>query len=404
MRPAFADTAPYRVGIVKSSNPYTATLWAVDITGEWPSEEIADKTVVIKPNLVKDVTADTGTTTDPEVVRALVDLALLDGAAEVCIVEGSYWGPFFSECGYDFFNSYDPRVRLVDLNDEPLSFVDVPGGGWAYEKIYMPSFLLGDDVVFISAAKMKTHFHTYATLSTKNLMGLPRLEKYLYPQDVWRISMHDRGLNQVIVDLNLIRPIDFAVVDGIRAMEGNGPVSGDPVDMNTIVAGRNAIAVDKVCLQQMEIAQNRVLHLSYAAQKGLGPQRIGEIETLGIKKPTHNFVMPFDVPVRLEYPRVYPGSFSPDQDQRVWLFYWVESLCMTKVEIVEASELTPSLTSIRTLHDFEERAGGVEVLTWDGRDDTGEVVPPGRYTVRVEWKNIGSELLYMTATAWVWVI
>lgn len=399
IRPAFAAEAPYRVAIIKSPNPYPATRRAVEKTGEWPSAEIVDKTVVIKPNLVVPMTADTGVTTDPEVVRALVDLALEDGAAEVCIVEGGYGGPNFSGCGYDFFSSYDPRVRLVDLNDEPLSFVDVPGA-MAYEKIYMPTFLLGDNVVLISAAKMKTHMHTHATLSMKNLMGLPPVERYRYPQDEWRFGMHDRGLSQVIVDLNVIRPIDFAVVDGIWAMEGEGPVSGDLVDMKKIVAGRNALAVDRVCLDQMEIPQNSVMHLSYAARKGLGPQRMSEIRTLGRKNPTHNFTWPADLPPRLEYPRVYPDSFAPDLGQQAWIFYWVDSPCLTKVEIIMTSELTPLLTSIRTLHDWEERAGGFETLTWDGRDDNGEVMPPQRYTVRVAWKNIDGETV-MLATGWI---
>lgn len=131
--------------------------------------------------------AETGVTTDPQVVRALVDLALEAGAAQVLIVESGPQGANFSACGYDFFSDYDPdgRVALVDLNSEPVTLAWVPGG-MAYTWLYMPELLLDDDVVFISAAKLKCHSHTHATLTMKNLIGLPPAERYRVPSGDWR--------------------------------------------------------------------------------------------------------------------------------------------------------------------------------------------------------------------------
>lgn len=245
-----ACAARYRVGLGHLADPYAATLRAVEACSEWPAAAIADRSVVIKPNLVMPMVCETGVTTDPQVVRALVDLALEAGAAQVRIVEGGFGGANFSACGYDFFNDYDPngRVALVDLNDEPVVFAQMPGGRMAYTELYMPELLLVDDVVFISAAKLKTHFHTHATLTMKNLMGLPPVERYRVPPEEWRFAMHHRGISQVIVDLNLVRPVDFAVVDGIIGMEGDGPVEGTPVELGLVLAGRNPLAVDRVCL------------------------------------------------------------------------------------------------------------------------------------------------------------
>ncbi len=399
MRPVFASS--YRVGVGKMAIPYAATIRAVEATGEWPSTAIFGKTVVIKPNLVVPMTDDTGVTTDPEVVRALVDLALQDGATQVCIIEGGFDRANFLACGYGFFDRYDPRVRLIHLNDEPLILSNVPYG-MAYHQIYMPQLLLTDDVVFISAAKLKTHFHTNASLTMKNLVGLAPIEMYNHPGNRERLALHLRGISQVIVDLNLVSPIDFAVVDGIWAMEGEGPTFGDPVRMDMVLAGRNPVAVDRVCLLATRIPQHDVRHLTYAASRGLGPTSLDEIEVVGDPFTPRQFRLPNNPPPIVEYPRAFPHLFAPSAGQTVKIIYWVSLSCLTRVEIVYTSDLLPEVVPIRMLHDWERRPSGFEVLKWDGRDDNGRVVPPGRYTMRVQAiYNLFGAIAY--ATGWVWV-
>jgi uncharacterized protein (DUF362 family) len=340
--------------------------------------------VVIKPNLVVPMNADTGATTDPEVVRALVDLALEAKAAQVLIAEGGINGAHFSACGYDFFDRYDARgrVSLVDLSAMPVVLAKVPHGT-AYHRIYMPKLLLGDDVFFISAAKLKTHSHTFATLSMKNLVGLPPVQIYREGDDQWRWVMHYRGISQVIVDLNLVRPIDFAVVDGSVGMEGQGPVIGDPVRLDLVLAGRNALAVDRTCLWATALPQLAVRHLTYAGRSGLGPADLSGIQVVGDSFEQRAFVWSEDVPPLVEYPRPIPRCFAPCAGQETRITYRVLS-CKTRVEVIRISELSPEVTLIRTLHDWEDRPAGSETLVWDGRDDEGQVVPPGRYTVRVQ--------------------
>ena len=85
----------YTVGVGKNPNPYKATLRAMLTSGGWDPAAISGKRVIIKPNLVQPETADTGITTDPEVVRAIVDRALAANAAEVWIVETGVDGAFF---------------------------------------------------------------------------------------------------------------------------------------------------------------------------------------------------------------------------------------------------------------------------------------------------------------------
>ena len=358
IQPAFAS--PCRVGIGKSADPYAATLRAVESTGEWPSTKIFGKTVVIKPNLVLPMTSDTGVTTDHQVVRALVDLALEAEPAYVLIVEGGFGGANFSGCGYDFFNNYNSRVR-------------------------------------------QTHKHTYATLSMKNLIGLAPIDKYSYPLVDRLGALHYRGISQVVVDLNLLRHVDFAVVDGVWGMEGDGPVAGDPVRMDMVIAGRNSVAVDSLCLWTMAVPQRAAKHLTYAARKGLGPADLDQIKVLGDPFTQRQFTRPAKLAPLTGYPCALPQRFTPGSSQEVLIIYTVGPPCLTLVEIVRTSEISPEVTPIRILQDWESRPAGFEVLKWDGRDDTGVVVSPARYTMRVQAKydNDGT---HAYATGWVSVI
>ena len=405
--PRLSFASSYRVGVGHRTDPYEATMAAIEACGEWPSASVAGRTVAIKPNLMSDEPADTGITTDPEVVRALVDLALRDGAVSVLIVEGSRGEAPFSECDYDFFSTYDPsgRVQLVDLNDQPDHLVKVPKG-LAYRYIYMPDCIMGDDIFFISAGKLKTHMITLATLSMKNLVGLPRFDRYQVPSDpYWRVGLHERGIHQSIPDINMIRPIDFAVVDGIWGMEGKGPSWGDPIRMDLAFAGRNSLAVDRVCLEAMGISQQGVQYLQYASRKSLGPSTLSEISILGDSFTPHSFVIP-NIPPVIGKPYVSPFFFSPGTKGSLNIIYTLSyPPCVVQMDIVRAFPYEPEMTQVRRIHDWTSKKPGWQFATWDGRDDNGQIVTePGWYGVKISAKDYESLPWEMCGFSWIFVV
>ncbi len=398
----------YRVGVGKvgypPDNAYCATRRAVAACQEWPAGAIAGRTVMIKPNLVVGMPAQSGVTTDPEVVRALVDLALESGAGEVIIVEGGPDGAQFSLCGYDLFDGYHQRVRLAALEDLPIDIYRVDNG-MAYAHLYMRKPLMEQDVVLISVAKMKTHNLAHVSLATKNLLGLPPWELYRAtstPGLEYRFAMHARGVSQAIVDMNLVRPVDFAVVDGVWAMEGRGPVSGTPVKMDVVLAGGNVVAVDRVCLEVMGIPQNSVQHLRYAADKGLGPADMSTIDVVGGNPPSHPFELPATAPV-VDMPQCQPRVFWPKLPQSTDITYWVDRDCRARVDIVRTSDIRPSkMQQIRRLRDWTHIPAGEHVLAWDGKNDKGHIVPAGVYAVRVRADSY-SPLVHADSYAMNWV-
>jgi len=374
---------PYRVGVGRDTDAYAATARAVAASQDWQALDLVGRTVVIKPNLVMGAPADRGGSTDPECVRALADLALAGGAAQVWVVEGSPGASNFSACGYGPLQGYGGgRVSLVDATTLARSLFPVPGG-LTYDLLWQRDALLAPDVVFVSAAKLKLHLEAHVTLAMKNLVGILPIDAYLPQDPFWpRWSMHHRGLHQAIVDMNLVRPIDFAVVEGIWGMEGLSPLWGSPVHAQTVLAGANAVAVDRLAVHLMGLTQREVKHLSYAARLGMGPAGLSEIEVRGDALVPTTFTPLATTPI-VEYPRPFPEVFDPAAGQTTCLVGWYGEPCDRTVRVLRAYDDDPAVSTVRELAPTATRDPGFELLRWDGRADDGSLVAPGRYAVHV---------------------
>jgi uncharacterized protein (DUF362 family) len=114
--------------------------------------------------------------------------------------------------------------------------------------LYLPNTVLGADLL-VSIPKMKTHHWTGATLSMKNLFGVVPGSIYGWPKNV----LHWAGIQESIADLHALFPRQFAIVDGVVGMEGNGPIQGTAKHAGVLVAGNDPVAVDATCCRIMQI-------------------------------------------------------------------------------------------------------------------------------------------------------
>ncbi|HEY2343653.1 MAG TPA: DUF362 domain-containing protein, partial [Chthoniobacteraceae bacterium] len=89
---------------------------------------------------------------------------------------------------------------------------------------------------------------------------------YGWPKNVF----HMHGIEKSILDINAAVPPQFAIVDGIVGMEGDGPIMGDPKNAGVVVMGRNALAVDATCARVMGIDPHKVKYLEFAPKLNLG--------------------------------------------------------------------------------------------------------------------------------------
>ena len=403
LAPGGARAAGWRVGVGRSTDPYDATGRAIDASGNWPAATISGRKVIIKPNLVGGLTATSGVTTDPEAVRAVVDRALTNGATQVLIVEGGNPQAPFTACGYDFFRTYDPggRVTLVDLSSQPLTLAPVANNGIAYRRIYLPTVVTDPEAVFISVGKLKTHSEVAVTLTTKNLFGLPPVRVYFLPnapQYAPRYHLHDRGVHQSIVDLLNTRRVDFAIVDGIWGMEGEGPTLGLPIRMDVAVAGANSIAVDRVCIDIMKLAPERAQYLTYAASLGLGPATLAQIEIAGDPYDYPRGFRAPQLPPMLWYPRAVPMVFAPGSGQQTGIGFGLATPGETHLDILKVTEVSPLYTVVRTLRDWTPTTPGIVTAVWDGRDNGGALVPPDFYLLRARARHhAGNDIIAVSS-------
>ena len=127
--------------------------------------------------------------------------------------------------------------------------------GWG-----LPKTLMEADV-FITLPVLKTHATTVFTGSLKNQFGC-------YPQHN-RILLHPK-LDKVLVLINKILKPKLAVMDGIIAMEGRGPINGEPRRFDSILASTDPVALDATAMRVIGIDPYTSRHVRWAAEGGLG--------------------------------------------------------------------------------------------------------------------------------------
>jgi hypothetical protein len=172
------------------------------------------------------------------------------------------------------------HARLRDRGYEVVDFKKIENvemtipNAQVIQKVMIPTLVKQADVI-INIPKIKTHDQIPMSGALKNMKGaLAEKEKN---------RLHKDGLNQGVAEINaLLRP-KLVVVDGIIAQEGLGPVFGDPVEMDLIMAGEDSVAVDTVICNIMEIDPKQVLCIRFAEEMGLGTGDLSKIEIIGKK-------------------------------------------------------------------------------------------------------------------------
>jgi uncharacterized protein (DUF362 family) len=163
----------------------------------------------------------------------------------------------------------------VDLNVDDVERVAFKTRASRLKELYFPKTALHVDFL-VSMAKFKTHHWAGVTLSLKNMFGIVPGSCYGWPKNV----LHWAGIDRAILDINAaVRP-DFAIVEGIRGMEGNGPIQGTPKECGVLVLGDDPVAVDATCCRIMGLRPEKIQHISAAATL-LGHLQVERIQQLG---------------------------------------------------------------------------------------------------------------------------
>ncbi len=239
--------------------------------------ELSGKRVLLKPNLVETALGHGHINTHPSVVLAVAQ-ALRGLGADPFLAEGQghrrdSWLVLAESGMIDTLEAGE--LDFVDLNHDEI--VQVPNGGGVshFEHLWLPKTVLEADFV-VSLPKMKTHHWAGITCSMKNFFGTVPGLVYGWPKN----PLHRAGIPQSIVDLNATIQPDFAIVDGVVGMDGDGPIMGNPKELGCLVMGRNLPAVDATCARLMGLNPLGTTYLPLASG-WLGPILEKNIEQRG---------------------------------------------------------------------------------------------------------------------------
>ncbi|HXC32512.1 MAG TPA: DUF362 domain-containing protein [Verrucomicrobiae bacterium] len=255
---------------------------------------VRGKTVLLKPNFVGSDPFGM-VNTHPAVVYAARESFLRLGAASVLVGEG----PALERDTQAVIESVSIREYLnplseifVDLNVDDVALVTLRTHASRLRELYLPKTVLGADFL-VSLPKMKTHHWAGVTLSLKNMFGVVPGSCYGWPKNL----LHWAGINRAILDINAaVRP-DFAIVDGIIGMEGNGPIQGQAKQCGLLVAGDDPVAVDATCARIMGLLPEKIDYLARAATLlgHIQPDRIQQIgESLSDTRKPFSVLPAFD--------------------------------------------------------------------------------------------------------------
>ncbi|MDH5364958.1 MAG: DUF362 domain-containing protein, partial [Dehalococcoidia bacterium] len=167
------------------------------------------------------------------------------------------------------------EVRLVNLREG--GFVEVECNGHFLDKIYLSRIALDADVI-INLPKLKTHSLTVLTGGVKNMYGT-------VPSGL-RTKFHgeyvkSEDFSQVLTDIfSAIRP-QLTIMDGIVAMEGEGPASGGLRTLGVVLASQDAVALDAVMAKMVGLKPMDIYTTRYCDERGLGVGNLDNIEVVG---------------------------------------------------------------------------------------------------------------------------
>lgn len=298
-----------KVALVKGNDRYANITQAlalissdIDLSGK--------KSVLVKPNFISTTRQLAATHVDG--VRAVLDWLRDRYDGPITIGEGPAIGDAFA--GYRNFGYLDLAeeygVQFIDLNRDEWVPVQV------YDRKLRPMWVRAARTAVesdfrIAVGPPKTHDTVIVTASLKNMVmgslirGGPSIEKFvqLLPNWVTNSSLSRRletpflrfilrndksALHQGYQAINLslytlaktLSP-HLSVNDGFMGMEGEGPVDGDPMELEIAIASTDFLAADAVAVKLMGFDLDKIGYLYYCKLGGLGVGDLEEVEIVG---------------------------------------------------------------------------------------------------------------------------
>lgn len=272
----------------------------------------ADAKVLIKPNLLAKSAPENAVTTHPHVVRAVILCLQAKGVKDITVAD-SPGGPHTQK----MLGAVYKASGIADVCQSAGAKLSVDGAADIVAAngtvVRNFSFLqpFGQANFIINLPKMKTHVLTGMSGAVKNLFGLvPGLQKAEFHT---RFPEKEPFAN-MIVDLCQTVNADIHLLDGLLAMEGNGPGGGKPRQCNLLLAGQNPYYVDLAVCHFIGMQPMQTPILAAANKRGLCPKSLpeGALQASGFNPlPIQGFLHPKSYSGKVDFSRNVPMLLGP---------------------------------------------------------------------------------------------
>ena len=231
--------------------------------------------IVLKPNILIGSDPDKCVTTHPAVFRA-VGSVLKEAGAIISYGDSPAFGKSESGLKRSGLKQVGDELGflLADFdNGRPISHKDA----LLVKKLVIANGVLDCDGL-ISLPKLKTHGLMRFTGAVKNQFGcIPGFLKGQY--HVKLPNPYDFAA--MLVDINTFIKPRLYIMDGINAMEGNGPRSGKPKQLNILLLSTDPIALDATACTIINLNPELVPTSKLGEKAGLGTYHAENIELVG---------------------------------------------------------------------------------------------------------------------------
>ncbi len=232
-----------------------------------------EERILVKPNFLSPSDADKAIVTHPAVIKGMLRILEENGYGKVTYGDSP---------GHGSCETASRRIGLegdcygaVQANMEDEVLVPFPEGKTAKEFYFAKGAVEADAV--INLCKMKTHALERITGAVKNVYGLV----CGYHKAAGHVKYPNASIfARMLADIHRLVKPRLHIMDGIVAMEGNGPGSGTGIPMKVLLFSEDPVALDAVFCHLVHLDPEMVPTNVQGAAMGIGTYSEKEIEIL----------------------------------------------------------------------------------------------------------------------------
>lgn len=262
---------------VKNGEPDAMFKKAMSLMGGMEQFIKKGQTVAVKPNIGFPRKPEVGATTNPILIKAIIESCYQAGAKKVYVFDN-----VVTPTSGNAKNCY----QLSGIEDAARSArgIIVPVDDFSYQEVTIPGAktlktadvhrLILDADVFINVPVLKHHSSTHLSIAMKNLMGIVKN----------RMKYHLIGLDQCIADFCLYKKPDLNIVDAYRVLMSDGPdgprdaKDADVQLKKTLLMSRDIVAVDAAATKIFGKNPEDIGYIKIGHQQKTGNMNLNELK------------------------------------------------------------------------------------------------------------------------------